>query len=115
MVGGLIMITSFKPHPDGIKAYLGLDLSSGLYSVRIGWTVYAANANGSVLYTINGELKTPINVEEFKANRPKVFASLMREIDFQRKKQLAMKLSETNIPSRDRKNYKRSRGFTGSR
>jgi len=109
------MTTPFKSHPDGVKAYIGLDQLTGLYSVRIGWTVYAANANGSVLYIVKDELKTPVNVNEFKANRPKVFASLMQEIDFQRKKQLAIKLRETNIPTRDRNNYKRSRGFTGSR
>lgn len=109
------MNTQLKPHPDGIKAYIGLDRVTGLYSVRIGWTVYAANANCSVLYTVKGDVKTPLNVEEFKAKRPKVLASLMREIDFQRKKHLAIKLRETNIPSNDRKNYKRSRGFTGSR
>ena len=108
-------MSNFKKHPDGYKSYLGLDRLTSLYSVRIGWTVYAANANGSVLYIVKGELKTPINVEEFKANRPKVFATLMQEIDFQRKKQLAIKLSETNIPSRDRKTYKQKRGFTGSR
>lgn len=109
------MSNSFKSHPDGVKAYIGLDQLTGLYSVRIGWTVYAANANGSVLYTVKDELKSPVNVNEFKAKRPKVFASLMQEIDFQRKKQLAKTLRETNIPTYDRKAYKAKRGFTGSR
>ncbi|EPG9261480.1 hypothetical protein JI839_003798, partial [Acinetobacter baumannii] len=40
---------------------------------------------------------------------------LTQEIDFQRRKQLAIKLRETNIPFRDRKAYKQKRGFTGSR
>lgn len=107
-------MTNFKKHPDGYKSYLGRD-NTGLYSVRIGWTVYAANANGSVLYTVKGEVKTPINVEEFKAKRPKVYTALMNEISFQRSKQLAKDLGGSHIPSPDRKNYKRSRGFTGSR
>ncbi|WP_119048105.1 hypothetical protein [Acinetobacter pittii] len=109
------MNAHFKPHPDGIKAYIGHDRLTGLYSVRVGWTVYAANANCSVLYTVKGDVKTPLNVEEFKAKRPKVLASLMREISFQRSKQLAKDLGDSHIPSPDRKNYKRSRGFTGSR
>lgn len=33
-----------------------------------------------------GEVKTPLNVEEFKTKRPKVYATLMNEISFQRKK-----------------------------
>ncbi|MDC5305531.1 hypothetical protein NRA40_11595 [Acinetobacter baumannii] len=109
------MNAQFKPHPDGIKAYIGLDRLTGLYSVRIGWTVYAANANGSVLYTVKGEVKTPLIVEEFKAKRPKVYASLMNEIKFQRSKQLAKDLAGSHIPSYDRKAYKKKRGFTGSK
>lgn len=105
----------FKPHPDGIKAYIGLDRLTGLYSVRIGWTIYAANANGSVLYTVKGEVKTPVNVEEFKTKRPKVYTALMNEISFQRSKQLAKDLAGSHIPSNDRKAYKKKRGFTGSR
>ncbi|HDI1577780.1 TPA: hypothetical protein PVK60_001556 [Acinetobacter baumannii] len=109
------MNTKFKPHPDGIKNYIGHDRLTGLYSVRIGWTVYAANANGRVLYTVKGEVKTPVNVEEFKSKRPKVYTTLMNEISFQRKKALAVALELTNIPSYDRKAYKQKRGFTGSR
>ncbi|HFG7010736.1 hypothetical protein [Acinetobacter baumannii] len=103
-----------KHHPDGYKSFLGRD-DQGLYSVRIKWTIYAANANGSVLYEIKDGVKKPLNVEQFKAKEPKVFASLMQEIDFQRRKQLAIKLRETNIPSYDRKAYKKKRGFTGSK
>lgn len=109
------MNAQFKPHPEGIKAYIGLDRLTGLYSVRIGWTVYAANANCSVLYTVKGEVKTPLNVEEFKVKRSKVYASLMNEISFQRKKALAVALELSNIPSYDRKAYKKKRGFTGSK
>lgn len=109
------MNTQLKPHPDGIKAYIGLDRVTGLYSVRIGWTVYAANANCSVLYTAKGDVKTPLNVEEFKAKRPKVYTALMNEISFQRSKQLAKDLAGSHIPSADRKAYKQKRGFTGSR
>ncbi|MDB0302012.1 hypothetical protein [Acinetobacter baumannii] len=108
-------MTNFKKHPDGYKSYLGLDRSTSLYSVRIGWQVYASNANGSVLYKVKDGFKKPLNVEQFKAKEPKVFASLMQEIDFQRRKQLAIKLRETNIPTYDRKAYKQKRGFTGSR
>ncbi|HGW3981617.1 TPA: hypothetical protein ACNICG_000895 [Acinetobacter baumannii] len=108
-------MTNFKKHPDGYKSFLGLDRSTSLYSVRIGWQVYASNANGSVLYKVKDGVKKPLNVEQFKAKEPKVFASLMQEIDFQRRKQLAIKLRETNIPFRDRKAYKQKRGFTGSR
>ncbi|MDC4651428.1 hypothetical protein NQ836_09460 [Acinetobacter baumannii] len=107
-------MSNFKKHPDGYKSYLGRD-GQGLYSVRIKWAIYAANANGSVLYEIKDGVKKPLNVEQFKAKEPKVFASLMQEIDFQRRKQLAIKLRETNIPTYDRKAYKTKRGFTGSR
>ncbi|HHP6757193.1 TPA: hypothetical protein ACWX5A_003771, partial [Acinetobacter baumannii] len=41
-------MSNFKKHPDGYKSYLGRD-DKGLYSVRIKWAIYAANANGSVL------------------------------------------------------------------
>lgn len=104
-----------KHHPDGYKSYLGRD-ETGLYSVRIGWQVFASNANGKVLYKISKDnVKTPLDVEKFKTEYPKVWEVLTQEIDFQRRKQLAIKLLETNITSHDRKNYKRSRGFTGSR
>ncbi|MDC4568762.1 hypothetical protein NQ776_06445 [Acinetobacter baumannii] len=109
------MNTKFKPHPDGIKSYIGHDRLTGLYSVRIGWTIYAANANGNVLYTVKGEVKTPLNVENFKAKRPKVYASLMNEISFQRKKALAITLQLNNIPSYERKRHKRRMGMVGSR
>ncbi|HDH7780877.1 TPA: hypothetical protein PJH62_003475 [Acinetobacter nosocomialis] len=108
-------MSNLKKHPDGYKSFLGLDRSTSLYSVRIGWQVYASNANGSVLYKVKDEVKTPLDVEKFKTDYPKVWNEISQEIDFQRRKQLAIKLRETNIPSNDRKNYKRSRGFTGSR
>ncbi|KCZ39111.1 hypothetical protein J830_4538 [Acinetobacter baumannii 25691_7] len=54
-------------------------------------------------------------MSKFQTEYPKVWKELTQEIDFQRRKQLAIKLRETNIPTYDRKNYKRSRGFTGSR
>ncbi|MOA45884.1 hypothetical protein D3C78_1683300 [compost metagenome] len=60
-------------------------------------------------------MKTPLNVEEFKAKRPKVYATLMSVINFQRKKALAIALQLNNIPSYDRKAYNKKRGFTGSR
>ncbi|UAA86041.1 hypothetical protein H2787_06370 [Acinetobacter baumannii] len=104
-----------KHHPDGYKSYLGLDRSTSLYSVRIGWQVYASNANGSVLYKVKDSVKTPLDVEKFKTEYPKVWNELTQEIDFQRRKQLAIKLRETNIPTYDRKAYKTKRGFTGSR
>ncbi|MDC4970328.1 hypothetical protein OHW13_00105 [Acinetobacter baumannii] len=104
-----------KHHPDGYKSYLGLDRSTSLYSVRIGWQVYASNANGSVLYKVKDGFKTPLDVEKFKTDYPKVWNELTQEIDFQRRKQLAIKLRETNIPTYDRKAYKQKRGFTGSR
>ncbi|WP_151748998.1 hypothetical protein [Acinetobacter oleivorans] len=108
-------MTNFKKHPDGYKSYLGRD-EKGLYSVRIGWQVFASNANGEVLYKINKDgVKTPLNVEKFKTEYPKVWDVLTQEIDFQRRKQLAIKLLETNISSQDRKTYKQERGFTGSR
>ncbi|MBJ6351075.1 MULTISPECIES: hypothetical protein [unclassified Acinetobacter] len=108
-------MSNVKKHPDGYKSYLGLDRLTSLYSVRIGWQVYASNANGSVLYKIIKEVKTPLDVEKFKTEYSKVWDVLTQEIDFQRRKQLAIKLLESNISSQDRKNYKRSRGFTGSR
>lgn len=108
-------MSNFKKHPDGYKSFLGLDRSTSLYSVRIGWSVYAANANGSVLYTVKGEVKTPVNVEEFKSKRPKVYTTLMNEISFQRKKALAIALQLNNIPSYERKHHKRRMGMVGSR
>ncbi|KCW23928.1 hypothetical protein J471_4995 [Acinetobacter baumannii 1032359] len=56
-----------------------------------------------------------MDVKKFKTDYPKVWKELTQEIDFQRRKQLAIKLRETNIPFRDRKAYKQKRGFTGSR
>ncbi|MGB9037550.1 MAG: hypothetical protein WCC23_03440 [Acinetobacter calcoaceticus] len=103
-----------KHHPDGYKSYLGRD-NTGLYSVRIGWQVFASNANGTVLYKIKDEVKTPLNVEDFKKDSPAVWEVLTQEIRFQRSKQLAKDLGDSHIPSPDRKNFKRSRGFTGSR
>ena len=77
--------------------------------------MYASNANGSVLYKVKDGFKTPLNVAKFQTDYPKVWNELTQEIDFQRRKQLAIKLRETNIPFRDRKAYKQKRGFTGSR
>ncbi|MFP0263720.1 hypothetical protein [Acinetobacter pittii] len=108
-------MTNYKKHPDGYKSYLGRD-ETGLYSVRIGWQVFASNANGKVLYKISkDDVKTPLNVEQFKKDSPSVWEVLTQEIRFQRSKQLAKDLDGSHIPSPDRKNYKRSRGFTGSR
>lgn len=107
-------MSNFKKHPDGYKSFLGRN-NTGLYSVRIGWQVYASNANGSVLYKVRDEVKTPLDVEKFKTDYPKVWNEISQEIDFQRRKQLAIKLRETNIPTYDRKAYKNKRGFTGSR
>jgi hypothetical protein len=104
-----------KHHPDGYKSYLGRD-ETGLYSVRIGWQIFASNANGKVLYKISkDDVKTPLNVEQFKKDSPAVWEVLTQEINFQRSKQLAKDLGGSHIPSTDRKNYKRSRGFTGSK
>lgn len=108
-------MTNFKKHPDGYKSYLGRD-ETGLYSVRIGWQVFASNANGKVLYKISkDDVKTPLDVEQFKKDSPAVWGVLTQEISLQRSKQLAKDLGGSHIPSHDRKNYKRSRGFTGSR
>ncbi|EHU1447019.1 hypothetical protein A1Z84_RS18365, partial [Acinetobacter baumannii] len=52
------MNAQFKPHPDGYMSFLGRD-DQGLYSVRIKWAIYAANANGSVLYEIKDGFKKP--------------------------------------------------------
>jgi hypothetical protein len=108
-------MSNYKKHPDGYKSYLGRD-ETGLYSVRIGWQLFASNANGKVLYKISKDgVKTPLNVEQFKKDSPAVWEVLTQEIRFQRSKQLAKDLGGSHIPSPDRKNYKRSRGFTGSR
>jgi hypothetical protein len=108
-------MTNFKKHPDGYKSYLGRD-ETGLYSVRIGWQVFASNANGKVLYKISkDDVKTPLNVEQFKKDSPAVWEVLTQEIRSQRSKQLAKDLVGSHIPSQDRKAYKQKRGFTGSR
>ncbi|EXC27092.1 hypothetical protein [Acinetobacter sp. 809848] len=107
-------MTNFKKHPDGYKSYLGHD-NTGIYSVRIGWTIYASNANGSVLYKIIKGVKTPLDVEKFKTEYPKAWEVLTQEISFQRKKKLAIDLGNSHISSIERKAYKTKRGFTGSR
>lgn len=107
-------MSNFKKHPDGYKSYLGRN-ETGLYSVRIGWQVFASNANGTVLYKIIKEVKTPLNVEDFKKDSPAVWEVLTQEIKFQRKKKLAIDLRESNISAYDRVAYKQKRGFTGSR
>jgi len=89
--------------------------NTGLYSVRIGWIVYTSNANGSVLYKIKDSVKTPLDVDKFQSEYPKVWEVLTQEISFQRKKKLAIDLRESNIPAYDRNAYKQKRGFTGSR
>ncbi len=63
-------MTNFKKHPDGYMSFLGRD-DKGLYSVRIGWQVYASNANGSVLYKVKDGVKTPLNVFRFQTSYPK--------------------------------------------
>jgi hypothetical protein len=108
-------MTNFKKHPDGYKSYLGRD-ETGLYSVRIGWQVFASNANGKVLYKISkDDVKTPLDVEQFKKDSPAVWEVLTQEIRSQRSKQLAKDLGGSHISSYDRKAYKQKRGFTGSR
>lgn len=96
-----------RPHPDGFKSYLGKDQKTGLYTVRVGWTVYETNANGSVLYIVKEESKIPLDVEKFKTDRPKIYDALLNEVQFQRRKQLAIDLQKSNIPSYDRKAYKK--------
>lgn len=49
-----------------------------------------------------------------KTDRPKIYDALLNEVQFQRRKQLAIDLQKSNIPSYDRKAYKKRRGFTGS-
>lgn len=107
-------MTNFKKHPDGYKSYLGRD-NTGLYSVRIGWQVFASNANGKVLYKIIKGVKTPLDVTNFQKEYPKVWEVLTQEISFQRKKNLAIDLGNSHISSIERKAYKTKRGFTGSR
>lgn len=108
-------MSNFKKHPDGYKSFLGLDRSTSLYSVRIGWIVYSSNANGSVLYKVKDGVKTPLDVDKFQSEYPKVWDVLTQEISFQRKKKLAIDLGNSHISSIDRKAYKQKRGFTGSR
>lgn len=103
-----------RPHPDGFKSYLGKNQKTGLYTVRLGWTVYETNGNGSVLYIVKNEDKIPLDVDKFKTDRPKIYAALLSEVQFQRKKQLAIDLQQSNIPSYDRQAYKKRRGFVGS-
>lgn len=69
-------------------------------------TVYETNANGSVLYIVKEESKIPLDVEKFKTDRPKIYDALLNEVQFQRRKQLAIDLQKSNIPSYDRKAYK---------
>ncbi|EOQ63936.1 hypothetical protein F935_01566 [Acinetobacter calcoaceticus ANC 3811] len=107
-------MTTFKKHPDGYKSYLGRD-NTGIYSVRIGWIIYASNANGTVLYKVKDEVKTPLDVAKFQKEYPKVWEDLTQEISFQRKKKLAIDLGNSHISSIERKAYKSKRGFTGSR
>lgn len=74
-----------RPHPDGFKSYLGKNQKTGLYIVRVGWTVYETNGNGSVLYIVKNEDTIPLDVEKFKTDRPKIYAALLSEVQFQRR------------------------------
>lgn len=108
------MTTYARPHLDGFKSYLGKNQTSGLYTVRLGWTVYETNGNGSVVYIVKNEDKILLDVEKFKTDRPKIYAALVNEVQFQHKKQLAIDLQRSNIPSYDRKAYKKRHGFIDS-
>lgn len=103
-----------RPHPDGFKSYLGKDQKTGLYTVRVGWTVYEINANGSVLYIVKEESKIPLDVEKFKTDRPKIYDALLNEVQFQRRKQLAIDLQSPIFPFMIVKPTKSAAAFTGS-
>ncbi|MCY3235798.1 hypothetical protein [Acinetobacter pittii] len=79
---------------------------------RLGW---GSNGNGWVIYNGEGGGETVLDADTCRIDYPKAGSELTQEIEFQRRKQLAIKLRETNIPFRDRKAYKQKRGFTGSR
>lgn len=63
-------MSNFKKHPDGYKSYLGRD-DKGLYSVRIKWAIYAANANGSKL---GGSTRVELSNELYEKYKEKIQA-----------------------------------------
>ncbi|MDF8281777.1 hypothetical protein Q4264_03735 [Acinetobacter baumannii] len=97
------------------REFVGKDEERGLYKVRLGYTVYAANHTLTRVYTINeaNEL-TPVSQYTLKTNEW-ILRNLQTEIKYRRRHELDQILSKTHIPSPDRKDYKKRRGFLGTR
>ncbi|AGQ09476.1 hypothetical protein RG113_001125 [Acinetobacter baumannii] len=97
------------------REFKGKDEERGLYKVRLGHTVYAANHTLTRVYTIDeaGEL-TPVTQYTLDTNEW-ILRNLQTEIKYRRGHELNQILSKTHIPSPDRKDYKKRRGFLGTR
>lgn len=103
-----------NPKPP-FREYIGKDEERGLYKVRLGPIIYAANHTLTRVYTIDeaGEL-TPVS--QYTLNTKEwILRNLQTEIKFRRGRELDQILQKTHIPSPDRKAYKMRRGFLGTR
>lgn len=97
------------------REFKGKDEERGLYKVLLGQTVYAANHTLTRVYTIDeaGEL-TPVS--QYTLNTKEwILRNLQTEIKYRRERELEEILTKTHIPSLDRKDYKKRRGFLGTR
>ncbi|HAV2799243.1 TPA: hypothetical protein JH193_003544, partial [Acinetobacter baumannii] len=97
------------------REFVGKDEEHGLYKVRLGYTVYAANHTLTRVYTVNenNEL-TPVS--QYTLNTKEwILRNLETEIKYRRGRELGQILQKTHIPSPDRKAYKIRRGFLGTR
>ncbi|EPG2302332.1 hypothetical protein QE011_003924, partial [Acinetobacter baumannii] len=92
------------------REFVGKDEEHGLYKVRLGYTVYAANHTLTRVYTVNenNEL-TPVS--QYTLNTKEwILRNLETEIKYRRGRELGQILQKTHIPSPDRKAYKIRRG-----
>ncbi|MDC5484047.1 hypothetical protein Q5M48_11805 [Acinetobacter nosocomialis] len=102
-------------HKSTFREFVGKDEERGLYKVRLGHTVYAANHTLTRVYTVNenNEL-TPVS--QYTLNTKEwILRNLETEIKYRRGRELGQILQKTHIPSPDRKAYKIRRGFLGTR
>lgn len=92
---------------NNFREYLGRD-AFGVERIRMGQTVYAIKGH-KVYIERNGESQL-ITLETHVA-KPWIQRNIDAELSFQKKKQLAIALQKTYIPSYERKAYKRRMGW----
>ncbi|HCW4878770.1 hypothetical protein ACWTWT_07700 [Acinetobacter baumannii] len=102
-------------HKSTFREFVGKDGERGLYKVRLGHTVYAANHTLTRVYTVN-EANELTPVSQYTLNtKDWILRNLETEIKYRRGRELGQILQKTHIPSPDRKAYKIRRGFLGTR